>query len=157
MVNLSPAWYHIIFQSGTRCNKKFMIIYFKDVVLTFIHVLHVIVCLTHQLHWMHCSSCALQCCHNESHGVSNHRHPDCLLIRLFRRISKKTSQLRVIGGFPSQGPVTFQHPQIDHICWTIFLLFCVSHNRYRHTVYQSCLCDLGTRSLFQGLWSQRSN
>ena len=35
--------------------------------------------------------------HNERDGVSNHQPPDCLLNRLFRRRSKKTSKLRVIG------------------------------------------------------------
>ena len=30
-------------------------------------------------------------------GVSNHQAHDCLLNRLFRRISKKTSKLRVTG------------------------------------------------------------
>ena len=55
---------------------------------------------------------SLQWLHNERDGVSNHQHHDCLLNRLFRRRSKKTSKLRatglcdgnssVIGGFPSQ-------------------------------------------------------
>ena len=54
---------------------------------------------------------ALQCRDNEHEGVSNHRRPDCLFSRLFRRRSKKT-KLRVTGlcegnpllisGFPSQ-------------------------------------------------------
>ena len=55
----------------------------------------------------------LQWRHNERDGVpSNHRRLDCLLNRLFRRRSKKTSKLRVTGlceenppatgGFPSQ-------------------------------------------------------
>ena len=49
---------------------------------------------------------------NECDGVSNHRPLDCVLNRLFRRRSKKTSKLRVTGlcegnplvtgGFPSQ-------------------------------------------------------
>ena len=39
----------------------------------------------------------LQWRHNERNGVSNHRHLDCLLNRLFRRRSKKTSKLRVTG------------------------------------------------------------
>ena len=55
---------------------------------------------------------ALQWYHNERHGVSNHRRLNCLLNRLFRRTSKKTSKLRftglcegnslVAGGFPLQ-------------------------------------------------------
>ena len=53
----------------------------------------------------------LQWRHNEHNGVPNHRRFYCLLNRLFRRRSKKTSKLRVtglcegnpsvIGGFPS--------------------------------------------------------
>ena len=35
--------------------------------------------------------------HNDCDGVSNHQPHDCLLKRLFRRISKKTSKLRVTG------------------------------------------------------------
>ena len=58
------------------------------------------------------SNVTLQLRHNEGDGVSNHRCPDCLLHRLLRRKSKKTSKLRVtglcegnplvIGRFPSQ-------------------------------------------------------
>ena len=39
------------------------------------------------LHWRH----------NDHGGVSNHQPHDCLLNRLFRRRSKKTSKLRVTG------------------------------------------------------------
>ena len=53
----------------------------------------------------------LQWRHNERDGVSNHRRFDCLLIRLFKRRSKKTwSKLRVTGicegNSPHKGPVT---------------------------------------------------
>ena len=40
---------------------------------------------------------ALRWRHNERDGVSNHQRLDCLLSRLFRRRSKKTSKLRVTG------------------------------------------------------------
>ena len=40
---------------------------------------------------------ALQWLHNEHDGVSNHQRLDCLLNRLFRPRSKKTSKLRVTG------------------------------------------------------------
>ena len=40
--------------------------------------------------------------HNGPDGVSNHQHRDCLLNRLFRRRSKKTSKLRVTNEFPAQ-------------------------------------------------------
>ena len=40
---------------------------------------------------------ALRWRHNERDSVSNHQPHDCLLNRLFRRRSKKTSKLRVTG------------------------------------------------------------
>ena len=40
---------------------------------------------------------SLQWRHNEEDGVWTHRRLDCLLHRMFRRKSKKTSKLRVIG------------------------------------------------------------
>ena len=43
------------------------------------------------------SAKSLQCRHNWHDGVSNHQPHDCLLNRLFRRRSKKTSKLRVTG------------------------------------------------------------
>ena len=60
--------------------------------------------------------CSLQSHHNEHDGVSNHQTHDCLLNRLIRRRSKKTSKLRVTGlcegnplvtgGFPHKEPDT---------------------------------------------------
>ena len=54
--------------------------------------------------------------HNDHEGVSNHQPHGCLLNRLFRRRSKKTSKLRVTGlcegnslgpvNSPHKGPVT---------------------------------------------------
>ena len=40
---------------------------------------------------------SLQCRHDERNGVPNHQLHDCLLKRLIRRRSKKTSKLRVTG------------------------------------------------------------
>ena len=58
----------------------------------------------------------LQRRHNDHNGVSNHQPHGCLLNRLFRRRSKKTSKLRVTGlcvenspgpgNSPHKGPVT---------------------------------------------------
>ena len=48
----------------------------------------------------------LQWRHNERDSVSNHQPHDCLLNRLFRRRSKKTSKLRVTGLSPHKWPVT---------------------------------------------------
>ena len=46
--------------------------------------------------------------HNGRDGVSNHQPHDCLLSRLFRHRSKKTSKLRVTGLCAGNSPVT--HP-----------------------------------------------
>ena len=49
--------------------------------------------------------------HNDHDGVSNHQPHGCLLNRLFRRRSKKTSNLRVTGlcAGNSPGPVNSPH------------------------------------------------
>ena len=52
----------------------------------------------------------LQWRHNGLDGVSNHQPYDCLLNRLFRRRSKKTSKLRVIGLCEGNSPVTGEFP-----------------------------------------------
>ena len=54
----------------------------------------------------------LQWRHNESDGVSNHRRLDCLLNRLFRRRSKKTSKLRVTGLCGGSSPVIGEFPAV---------------------------------------------
>ena len=56
------------------------------------------------------SSNALQWRHNGHGGVSNHQPHNCLLNRLFRRRSKKTSKLRVTGLCAGNSPVTGEFP-----------------------------------------------
>ena len=66
--------------------------------------------------WIWITSGTLQWSHNDHDCVSNHQPHDCLLNRLFRRRSKKTSKLRVTGlcvgnspgpvNSPHKGPVT---------------------------------------------------
>ena len=53
---------------------------------------------------------SLQWRHNELAGVSKHQPHGCLLNRLFRRRSKKTSKLRVTGLFEGSSPVTGEFP-----------------------------------------------
>ena len=48
--------------------------------------------------------------HNDRDGVWNHQPHDCLLNRLFRRKSKKTSKLRVTGLCAWNSPVTHKGP-----------------------------------------------
>ena len=52
----------------------------------------------------------LQWRHNERDGVSNHQPLDCLLNRLLRRRSKKTSKLRVTGLCAGNLPGTGEFP-----------------------------------------------
>ena len=54
---------------------------------------------------------SLQWRHSEHDGVSNHQPHDCLLNRLFRRRSKKTSKFRVTGLCEGNSPVTGEFPQ----------------------------------------------
>ena len=53
---------------------------------------------------------ALQWRHNDHDGVSNHQPHDCLLKRLFRHRSKKTSKLRVTGLCAGNSPRTGEVP-----------------------------------------------
>ena len=63
------------------------------------------------LHRVLMYSCfTLQWRHNGHDGVSNNQPRDCLLNRLFRRRSKKTSKLRVTGLCPGNSPVTVNSP-----------------------------------------------
>ena len=52
----------------------------------------------------------LQWRHNGRGSVSNHQPHDCLLNRLFRRRSKKTSKLRVTGLCAGNSPGTGEFP-----------------------------------------------
>ena len=47
---------------------------------------------------------SLQWRHNGHDGISNHQPHDCLLSRLFRNRSKKTSKLSVTGQWPVNSP-----------------------------------------------------
>ena len=77
-----------------------------------------------ELHWL------LHWRHNDHEGVSNHQPHGCLLNRIFRRRSKKTSKLRVTGlcvgnspgpvNSPYKGPVTRKMFPFDDVimCYT---------------------------------------
>ena len=53
---------------------------------------------------------SLQWRHDERDGVSNHQPHECLLNRLFRRRSKRTSKLRVTGLCAGNSPLTGEFP-----------------------------------------------
>ena len=66
--------------------------------------------------------------HNERDGVLHHRRHDCLLNRLFRRRSKKTSKVRVTGLCEGNSPVTGEFPaqrasngENVSICWRHYI------------------------------------
>ena len=58
----------------------------------------------------YCPRLSLQWRHNGHNNVSNHQPHDCLLNRLFRRTSKKTSKLRVTGLCVGNSPGTGEFP-----------------------------------------------
>ena len=59
---------------------------------------------------LHGVSVLLHWRHNDHDGVSNHQPHDCLLNRLLRRRSKKTSKLRVTGLCAGNSPGTVNSP-----------------------------------------------
>ena len=82
--------------------------------------------------------------HNGRDSVSNHQPHDCLLKRLFRRRSKKTSKLRVTGLVRGidRWPVNSPHKKI-------FFL---------HLMTSSCIkayCDIHLRSVRSGKWNRK--
>ena len=76
---------------------------------------------------------SLQWRHNGCDGVSNHQPHDCLLNRLFRCRSKKTSKLRVTGLCAGNSPVTGEIPaQMAANAETVSIW-------WRHHVDMACL------------------
>ena len=119
---------------------------------------------------------ALHWRHNDHNGVSNHQPHGCLLNRLFRRRSKKTSELRVTGlcvgnspgpvNSPHKGPVTRKMFPFDDVIMGIvevcgiFLVFqtCRCHLQLymfhtKHSVHGKCQILVGFLFNFQrGCW-----
>ena len=60
--------------------------------------------------WLYLVDIPLQWRHNGRDGVSTHQSHDCLLNRLFKRRSKKTSKLRVTCLCEGNSPVTDEFP-----------------------------------------------
>ena len=58
--------------------------------------------------------------HNERGDVSNHQRLDCLLNRLFRGITKKTSKLRITGLSEGNSLVTVEFPAQKPMTWKMF-------------------------------------
>ena len=96
-------------------------------------------------------NCSLHWRHNDHDGVSNHQPHGCLLNRLFRRRSKKTSKLCVTGlcvgnslgpvNSPHKGPVTrkmfpFDDVIMSGVSWdllqAVFMFLRITHSDYRN-------------------------
>ena len=82
--------------------------------------------------------------HNDHAGVSNHQPHGCLLNRLFRRKSKKTSKLRFTGLCAGNSPGTGEFPAqmasyAENVSiWWRHHEYVVKHQRYfnnKHGVY----------------------
>ena len=106
---------------------------------------------------------ALQWRHNGRCDVSNHRRLDCLLNRLFRRKSKKTSKLRVTGfcegnspvNSPHKGPVTRKMFPFDDVIMILsFALHCVLSNRPKRNE-EDCMTFQTKLPLKSGWYNRR--
>ena len=81
--------------------------------------------------------------HNGLDSVSNHQPYDCLLKRLFRRRSKKTSKLRVTGlcegnspvNSPHKGPVTRKMFRFDDVIMFVFVMVVLSVSQWNNVIY----------------------
>ena len=84
--------------------------------------------------------------HNDHAGVSNHQPHGCLLNRLFRRKSKKTSKLRVTGLCAGNSPGTGEFPA-QMASYTENVSIWWRHHGYSAEVFQAkqliLLADLG--------------
>ena len=87
--------------------------------------------ITDSFRWQAYTIITLHWRHNDHDGVSNHQPHGCLLNRLFRRTSKKTSKLRVTGlcvgnspgpvNPPHKGPVTRKMFPFYDVIMTLYL------------------------------------
>ena len=87
--------------------------------------------------------------HNGRDGVSKHQHRECLLNRLFRHRSKKTSKLRVTGLCVGNSPVTGEFPaqrasnaENASIWWRHNDLVCTKHSTRYNLHFEDIITDL---------------
>ena len=119
--------------------------------------------------WINVGISTLRWRHNDHAGVSNHQPHGCLLNRLFRRKSKKTSKLRVTGLCAGNSPGTGEFPaqmasyaENVSIWWRHHELFAFSHrsNDYYQKTTGSLFYVLSyirfdnTYSVFHKRWTQ---
>ena len=109
--NINSTCYKIVFQHNPNQHRKRkceMIYPWHKILLTY-HGQQKIVQTNFTIYsCLHCGT--LQWHHNVCDNVSNHQPHHCLLNRLFRRRSKKTSKLRVTGLCAGTSPMTDKFP-----------------------------------------------
>ena len=89
-----------------------------------------------------CLIIALQWRHNERDDVSNHQPHDGVLNRLFRRRSKKTSQLRVTGLYAGNHRWPVNSPYKRPVTWKMFLFDdVIMWYNVSHMLSPVCLCN----------------
>ena len=112
LINGETCWIRVsaAFMSAKMCWKWLLII--EIVFDIFLHLLWTSHCSSKGLFLtLHTSYTLMsQWRQNGRNGVSYHQPHDCLLNRLFRRRSKKTSKLRVISLSAGNSPVTSEFP-----------------------------------------------
>ena len=94
------------------------------------------------LHWRH----------NDHDGVSNHQPHGCLLNRLFRRRSKKTSKLRVTGLCVGNSPGPVNSPHKGPVTRKMFPFNDVIMSRPRPMNYPWVHHDMGTISALLAMY-----
>ena len=102
----------------------------------------------------------LQWRHNERDGVSNHQPHDCLLSRLFRHRSKKTSKPRVTGLCAGNSPVTGEFPaqracdaENVSIGWRHHVLWSGPHSSSQINFSSS----MDTYHMYRKVWEEMAN
>ena len=119
-IHLAPFW-PVVPKRSMLCNSGWLYLgQISPPVLQFWNVCHVYFCwkcnkpfLNLESRIRHCvcwGPTPLQWRHNGRNGVSNHQPHDCLLNRLFKRRSKKTSKLRVTVLCEGNPSVTGEFP-----------------------------------------------
>ena len=93
------------------------VIFYTDVKY---RIVNMVTCVLWRLLWIK----TLQWRHNGLDGVSNHQPDQCLLIRLFRRRSKKTSKLRVTGPCVGNSPGTGEFSQMASNAENVSIWWC---------------------------------
>ena len=144
-VRCSLHWFGTAISVGMPDNVRSVLALATDLLtigrLWFLHFVHKISMCSESigkyiitLHWRH----------NDHDGVSNHQPHGCLLNRLFRHRSKKTSKLRVTGlcvgnspgpvNYPHKGPVTQKMFPFHDVIMHAMMLFCsiIEHACFRH-------------------------